>query len=721
VWRSGSRSAQELVFGLFVPWRGNPTAVCIMQPIQFLREAIRKEVLAIEALPWLLSVNATTGPVHAFITACNRAGLEVSPDATSLFNEGVRIAWTCEPWYLVRQSILKAHSIKSFTALAGRRPVFAALLDGVDRGLTLQFESAPWQESRKAALRVVLTGGVIVQKLASKWVAGGDRCPHCKLAVEDLSHLFWACPRWEKLRHTSLGSQSKAVLLQLFGPDALTTGIIPSNRVLMDAQIAAEASGSWPAPVHLPGRVWTDGSCLFPADSPLRRATWAVVGRMGVGFHTLGSAIVHGRQTIGRAELSAVIWVSRCPGNATAVIDAKYLTFCLARCLGNTCPADLLEGRNGDLWRLLLRQVTVVWVKAHLTAAQAVALSINEVDRQGNDAADIAAATLARSIAPSQEMVGNRDKWKVGAATLHNVLSAIQEAALEVHHAPGSAVRARKRAKRARPKPKVKRPAIAQPVLPPLAQPGAGAIVHELCPAFGPVSTRVGATWACNRCEATATGATRWSPFAKALCHADPRAVHAIRDTRVHALARVVGGWACLRCRLAVPAARRAAAARTNCPVPEYLLFGRDTCPATRAQILQNLAAIALWKTQQLPIPVAESAAPAAAPPAPPVRLVWRSHWIVKGGGRSACLACGRTATARARIGLDASACPGISETPSAALTGPLLAGNFDAALDRAPPAWLARAGALQWRSLPARRVFVGNLVRSDPAALPPD
>ena len=154
------------------------------------------------------------------------------------------------------------------------------------------------------------------------------------------------------------------------------------------------------------------------------------MGRELDGFTTLGAAIVHGRQTIGRAELSAVIWVSRCPGKATAVIDAKYLTFCLVRCTGDTCPASLLEGPNGDLWRLLLRQVTVEWIKAHLTAAQAVDLSINELDRQSNDAADAAASALARSIAPSQALACRRVQWKAGAAALRCVLSSIQEAAL---------------------------------------------------------------------------------------------------------------------------------------------------------------------------------------------------------------------------------------------------------------------------------------------------
>jgi hypothetical protein len=312
--------------------------------------------------------------------------------------------------------------------------------------------------------------------------------------------------------------------------------------------------------------------------------------------------------------------VSRCPGEAEAVIDAKYLTFCLAKCGGDICPASLLEGENGDLWRLLLRQVSVEWVRAHLTARQAEDLEITETDRQGNDAADIAASSLARSIAPSQALVSNRASWKAGAHALHSVLSAIQEAALEVHHAPGSAVRARRRTRRARPKPKVKRPAIAKPVLPPLAPPGAGAVVHDLCPTAGPVPIGVGATWACHRCAATATGPSRWAAFAKSLCHSDPRAVHTTRDALCHDLGRVVGGGACSRCRLAVTPGRRAAAARSKCPVPVFRLFGRDTCQTTQAQVLHNLAAISAWKAQQC---VVAEPVPVAAPAPPPlIRLM---------------------------------------------------------------------------------------------------
>ena len=192
------------------------------------------------------------------------------------------------------------------------------------------------------------------------------------------------------------------------------------------------------------------------------------------------------------------------------------------------------------------------------------------------------------------------------------------------------------------------------------------------------------------------------------------------RSVRLHDLGRVVGGWACSRCRLGVPSHRRAAAARAKCPVPVVLLFGHAPCALSCRQIQRNFAALALWKAPTVVGPAPPS--PVVGPLAAPFRLVWRSHWIVAGGGRTACLLCGRAATARARVGLAASPCTGISEVPSAGLVGPLLAGIFDAALDRAPPAWIARAVALQWRRIAAGNgVPVGILVRHDPAAMPPD
>ena len=57
------------------------------------------------------------------------------------------LAWTSDPWFLVRQAILGALMRKAYSAVSIRRPMWAAVRDGVDRGLTLAFETSSWQES----------------------------------------------------------------------------------------------------------------------------------------------------------------------------------------------------------------------------------------------------------------------------------------------------------------------------------------------------------------------------------------------------------------------------------------------------------------------------------------------------------------------------------------------------------------------------------------------
>ena len=156
------------------------------------------------------------------------------------------------------------------------------------------------------------------------------------------------------LRQQGLSTYTQAKIEGILGSLAMTTGIIPSDPLLVAAQLAAEAQGFWPEPVVLPGRVWSDGSCINPIDPPLRRATWAVVGS-APAYPRLGVAPVSGRQTIGRAELSAMVWISRCPGATLCVIDAQYLVGCMTRCAEGLLPPALLRGPNGDLWMLLIK------------------------------------------------------------------------------------------------------------------------------------------------------------------------------------------------------------------------------------------------------------------------------------------------------------------------------------------------------------------------------
>jgi hypothetical protein len=409
-----------------------------------------------------------------------------------------------------------------------------------------------------------------------------------------------------------------------------------------------------------------------------------VVG--GPGYLTLGAAMVIGRQTIGRAELSALVWVSMC-GGASAIIDAQYLIGCMARCAGGLPPAALLDSANGDLWRLLLRPFPVRWVKAHLTTAQAVEAGVSERDRLGNDAADIACSRLAISCNPGRLLVSARARHLEAALVVQTVLATIQEAALAAHHAPGTSI-AKRKWKRRRPVLLVPR-VVPRPRPPPLAliAPAGPTVIHNITIDCGPLPvSMIGhhvTSWSisCTNCTRMAKGTGRWAAFARSICGTFPGAAHFVRHPAPHDMCPAVLGWVCLRCRLPVAAGRRASAAQVTCPVPEVLRADGQVCLQARLQLQTNLATISAWHSARRVVPQVVTA-----PSATPSRLLrWLEHWILRYGRTEVCLRCGKSAAVNSLTPLRSTSCPGLIDPPSTALTIPLRAGSLDEALSSSP------------------------------------
>jgi hypothetical protein len=364
-------------------------------------------------------------------------------------------------------------------------------------------------------------------------------------------------------------------------------------------------------------------------------------------------------------------------------------------------PPALLDGDNGDLWRLLAKTCPVYWVRAHQTSAAAAALGITEMDRLGNDAADRAASGLAKALFDTAPLAARRGAVQDGVEALHRTMAAIQEAAIAAHHAVGAPVRMRRKPKRRlfRPKRKKIKPRAprALDLLAPLGQP----LVHALRCAAGPahpVAAEPSWAFSCQACGASAYGDARVVALGKMRCPKVPAAVHARKETLVHELIRVQGGWACARCRLAVTSSRRARAARTLCPVPEYVRPDGVPCHATRLTIQHNIAMVRARRAPRVAeAPIVVDALPPV--PAPPL-LAWRPHWCVLGAARQACLRCGRAVSTRARTSLSSTSCDGMALRPPAGLMAPLLGGAFDAAISVAPAAWQARAREIGWRPI---------------------
>ena len=173
-----------------------------------------------------------------------------------------------------------------------------------------------------------------------------------------------------------------------------------------------------------------------------------------------------------------------------------------------------------------------------------------------------------------------------------------------------------------------------------------------------------------------------------------------------HLLARVPGGWACARCGMTATPSRRAAAARASCPVPD--LLGHDGQPvlAARPWVAQYVCLAAAWRALLWAPP---PPAPCGVPGAPSLlRLQWSHHWVLLSPAGSSCLRCGLSARRRDPRRLQGTPCPGVSSA-TAALSGPLLAGRYDASLAVAPLAWVLRARELGWVPVPANVGLLDN------------
>ena len=138
-----------------------------------------------------------------------------------------------------------------------------------------------------------------------------------------------------------------------------------------------------------------DGSAMYPKDSHLRRAAWAVAWLDGGAWKT-AAGTVDGPQTVGRAELSALLAVVQ-----ARTVAAQCVTDCKAAWTGfhslrgeGDVPQWLLAGPMADLWLGFVRAlvegpaVRLRWVPAHTTGAEVLMAGGTLLDHTGNQAAD---------------------------------------------------------------------------------------------------------------------------------------------------------------------------------------------------------------------------------------------------------------------------------------------------------------------------------------------
>jgi hypothetical protein len=701
IWRCSPRSAIDVVFTHFTAARADPRCAILLNAVLAASGAVLRGVLTGPELSQAVHHAGTlVGPFAALRVALQQVGATITPTGyvdshqRPLAHGAGRAR--AQRWVT---TVIRGWRLQR---LAKARPGLAGEWEQADLALTLARHPA-WDEDRAAALRVLQSGGALPQAIAGKWAVGGTTCPHCRLTVETLQHRLWDCPAWERRRSQQLQGHSREQLASRFGLAALLTGIIPSDPVLLRAAAAARQAGAWPPPRPL-HTVFTDGSCVHPTDPVLRRAAWAAVGP-APRFEVAASAPVFGAQTIGRAELSALIWAHRC-GPAQIVVDAQYLVTSL-RATGRPGPEQLL-GPNGDLWALLIAEVRPVWVKAHLARDEAHRLGFPDDHWMGNDVADRAASALAKSLLPAPALLAARQQDVQLAGVLQAVISSVQLAAITANRTVRHIARRVHKPLWRRPK-RRKAAAPKRPQLPELRPAPGQPLCCRLLALAGPVRQGRVVGVRCTECGRAARTLAKARKLGAALCPGGPNPAAARRAARgTHELQRCQGGWFCSACHLLVTPSRRAGAARARCPMPQYWSAAR-LCMASVQQVRANWDLSAAFFSPK-PAPVVEAVSAAQQVAVQPLR--WRDHLVLTAPSHAACLRCGAVRVARRRAHLMASPCAGqVDDKATAQLRALLRAGVFDLALQQAIPEVAALAASLGWRPVGSER---GQVAQAD-------
>ena len=181
IWRSPGRLAVEVLYGLLTLVRTDPLAVSVVRPWVYLTDAIQRAVLPLAEVQWLWTAcKGITGPLAAAKGALRRAGESVEAGLTCLRSPVGDFTLWAGPSRPLQDFLLHALRSHQLKRLSKRRPLFQATSEGIDRAATLPYLWSPHRpEVKKAALRVLMTGGAVTQTIASKWVPGGKACPHC--------------------------------------------------------------------------------------------------------------------------------------------------------------------------------------------------------------------------------------------------------------------------------------------------------------------------------------------------------------------------------------------------------------------------------------------------------------------------------------------------------------------------------------------------------------
>jgi hypothetical protein len=668
-----------------MPWWAEPGSLVALSPWSFLLRALRLGHVTEGELLLLLAMDTRpVGLMAAARAGLHRCGVTVTPGGdrwTLLDGESLEQPLRA-PQGLALRFLHAGWRLAQWAGMVRRRDDFPEALPACAAVAAAAARVA--EPDRAGALRVTLTGGAVTQQLASRWM-GDPSCPHCGAAVETKLHRYWECPRWASSRQGVVGFRVAAA-----APAGLReTGLLARDTELFAARKVAEATLLAPLGLLPAAVAYTDGGAVDPADPLVRRAAWAVVWMEGARW-CRRSGPCPGRQTVLRAELSAVAWAA---GSAAAPL--RLVSDCAAVVDGVAAVAagrgdSLLDGQDGDLWRLVAAAPpTVHWVPAHLAYPAAAARGVAWGDWEGNRVADLVASDAARACRLPEPLLRRRREQLAQLEGVTQVIASVERDRLESLRQPCGGRRWRPRL------PLMARPARLAPP-PPLPEAPAWEGVHDLLPAlgpFGPAGPGPDAAVGCRRCGALAAGRKALSR----LLHRPCGAAGAVRfETGKHDLVAAGAGHRCARCGAFGRGPRGRELAEATCPVPRCFVAGQEA--------VAGAAAFRTVRDRLASLPGGGRAVAAAAAPPPQVRPVplgglrpFYSHWTLAPTAPARQWICGRCGMfARSRALLEGRPCDPAVLLPAAARHA-LMSGAYDAAVRDGPPPLRAAMAAMGW------------------------
>lgn len=390
-----------------------------------------------QAIAWLRAQTEATQ--HAFFHIAATFTGHVSKakgPAASLCVYLMRLNWQIDKQGFVHvDTFVKLHLVRDsfqtftvFLQLAWQKDLVVSLTErfklyhmpDISRADTVQILNRFPDQDRKRLLKLVAWGFQDGCQ-QSHWASDADGlCPFCS-EVDSHTHRMYECAAFQHTRdafhqviHGSLefGTAFDEILAVPVHPLTDISRMVayqPPAWVLPDALQAMYERSSPTNPL----RIYTDGSCAFPANATTRFAAfacvvdlcqsdhqrqdciiqWKLTGVLPTCFQTIAVGRVYGEQTINRGETQAVILMGRLGPNIAIHTDSQY-AIDLVNAASSHVPPSPAKDSNFDLVQQLreigIQNNNLIKVKAHQDPTQCTCWK-QAFHALGNQFADTAA------------------------------------------------------------------------------------------------------------------------------------------------------------------------------------------------------------------------------------------------------------------------------------------------------------------------------------------